>query len=140
MVVLLCTLALAGSGAFHPWHAVHPRSSTADPDHDGLNNAQEFAAHTNWRRPDTDADGWLDGEEVAWGSDPLDGAAGPDDDSDGLYIVQELAAGTDPTVSDTPSRRSPVALPLPPSSPQAASERLMARPADAATSFVPLRI
>ncbi|MBX4189951.1 thrombospondin type 3 repeat-containing protein [Candidatus Parcubacteria bacterium] len=53
-----------------------------DFDHDGLNNAQEDYWNTDLNNPDTDNDGFKDGEEVASGHDPR--IAGPDDvlDSD----------------------------------------------------------
>ena len=98
MHLLWVTLALAASGHAPPRHGLAPGR---DRDHDGLSNRQELTAHTNPYRRDTDGDGWLDGEEVAWGSDPLDATAGPDDDVDGLYIIQETTAGTDPTNPDT---------------------------------------
>ncbi|OGD23538.1 hypothetical protein A2Z10_00610 [Candidatus Azambacteria bacterium RBG_16_47_10] len=43
----------------------------ADPDGDGLKNWQEETYKTDPRNPDTDGDGYLDGEEVASGYDPL---------------------------------------------------------------------
>jgi hypothetical protein len=46
-------------------------SPTADPDTDGLTNAQEIALGTDPLNPDTDGDGYQDGLEVLYGSDPL---------------------------------------------------------------------
>jgi len=44
-----------------------------DRDGDGLTNAEECALGTNANNPDTDGDGWTDGQEVEQlGSDPLD--------------------------------------------------------------------
>lgn len=45
---------------------------SADPDVDGLTNAEELAHGTDPLTADSDSDGWLDGEEVAAGTDPLD--------------------------------------------------------------------
>ncbi|MBI5913018.1 hypothetical protein HY839_01090, partial [Candidatus Azambacteria bacterium] len=42
----------------------------ADPDNDGLKNWEEEIYKTDPRNPDTDGDGYLDGEEVASGYDP----------------------------------------------------------------------
>jgi len=42
----------------------------ADCDSDGLENWQEAVYHTDPNNPDTDGDGYLDGEEVASGYDP----------------------------------------------------------------------
>lgn len=44
----------------------------ADPDFDGLTNAQEIQLGTDPLNNDTDGDGFGDGDEVAMGSDPLD--------------------------------------------------------------------
>ncbi|MEJ2251335.1 MAG: caspase family protein, partial [Candidatus Lokiarchaeota archaeon] len=44
-----------------------------DPDSDGLLNIQEYNLSCNPQDPDTDDDGWLDGDEVnTYGTDPLD--------------------------------------------------------------------
>ena len=43
-----------------------------DPDHDGLDSTQELVLYgTDPRNKDTDGDGYLDGEEVNSGHDPL---------------------------------------------------------------------
>lgn len=94
MLLLLSALALAGPHG-------PPLPPGGDFDSDGLSNAAERALGTRLGGADTDGDGWTDGEEVSWGSDPLDAGQGPDDDDDGLVIVQEVDAGTDPTVADT---------------------------------------
>lgn len=52
-------------------------SPDADPDHDGLTNREESYWNTDPFNPDTDGDGFKDGEEVASGHDPL--IPGPND-------------------------------------------------------------
>lgn len=47
-----------------------PRDAYADPDGDGLTNAQELARNTNPRNADSDGDGFTDGEEVLAGLNP----------------------------------------------------------------------
>lgn len=48
----------------------------ADPDNDGLKNWEEELHKTDPRNPDTDEDGYVDGEEVASGYDPTVKAPG----------------------------------------------------------------
>ncbi len=48
-----------------------------DTDKDGLTNREESYWNTDFQNPDTDGDGFLDGEEVASGHDPL--KPGPND-------------------------------------------------------------
>ncbi|MDE2312059.1 MAG: hypothetical protein KGJ93_03175 [Patescibacteria group bacterium] len=51
----------------------------ADPDRDGLTNAEEFKLGTDPNNPDSDNDGLSDGDEVhVFGSDPLNANTGPD--------------------------------------------------------------
>src|SRR3989344_7699510 len=54
-----------------------PLESDADWDNDGLPNREESYWNTDPNNPDTDGDGYLDGEEVASSHDPL--KPGPDD-------------------------------------------------------------
>jgi hypothetical protein len=68
-------------------------SPNADPDHDGLTNAQETQYGTDPQKADTDGDGIQDGREVTLGTDPKN----PDTDGDGASDGDEaLIAGTDP--------------------------------------------
>jgi len=74
---------------------------TQDPDGDGLNNAQEFVAHTCPTDPDTDGDGIPDAWEVAHGLDASFDDANADLDEDGLSNLQEYELQTDPTRADS---------------------------------------
>lgn len=82
----------------------------ADDDNDGLLDSQEDvnangntdAGETDSRNPDTDGDGFDDGQEVSFGSDPLDGVNTPangDVNEDGLVnagdvvLVSRIAMG-----------------------------------------------
>lgn len=72
--------------------------AAADPDADGLTNAQEASAGTLPDNPDTDEDGLKDGEEVnLWRTNPLVA----DSDGDGWNDGKEVKAGTNPLDQDT---------------------------------------
>ena len=78
----------------------------ADPDGDGLTNADELTEGTDPMDDDTDGDGLADGWEITFGFDPLvaatgDMAASGDLDGDGLTNGGESDAGTNPLVADT---------------------------------------
>ncbi|MEI6835519.1 MAG: L,D-transpeptidase family protein [Candidatus Falkowbacteria bacterium] len=65
----LILLLLIGSLLFlaSPSRAVTP----VDSDNDGLGDNLELQFHTDPHNPDTDGDGFKDGEEVDWGYNPL---------------------------------------------------------------------
>ncbi|MEN9422752.1 MAG: hypothetical protein RL122_135 [Pseudomonadota bacterium] len=63
----------------------------ADPDKDGVTNADEKTLGTDPKNPDSDGDGLLDGVEKKAGTNPLN----PDSDGDG--IGDKVEVGTDPT-------------------------------------------
>ncbi len=72
--------------------------ASADPDNDGLTNAEEARLGTQPLNPDTDADGLLDGEEGVWGANPLM----PDTDGDTLLDGREVKElQSSPTNPDT---------------------------------------
>ena len=82
----------------------------ADPDVDGLTNAQEIAIGTDPLNSDTDGDGFPDGMEVALGSDPLNPASVPNispPTTQQPSFTFSLLNGTDPgstqSVSQQPS-------------------------------------
>ncbi len=75
-------------------------SNADDPDQDGLNNAEERLYGTDPNNPDTDGDGYPDGEEVKNGYNPL-GSGTLDSDNDGLPDPVERKMGTDPFNPDT---------------------------------------
>jgi len=64
---------------------LEPANSTSDFDNDGLSDEDEKLIGTDWRNPDTDNDGYLDGEELASGYNPLRPAPG-DEIKDGRTI------------------------------------------------------
>ncbi len=71
-----------------------------DSDLDGLPDEEEAKYGTDSFNPDTDGDGWLDGEEVRNGYNPLGGGR-LDTDGDGLPDVEEEIYGTDKNNPDT---------------------------------------
>lgn len=95
----------------------------ADPDNDGLSNAQEALAETDPNNPDSDGDGLLDGQEVlTYGTDPnnadTDGdllrdgdeinihktdPKKADTDGDGIPDSVEIVNGTDPNATPVAS-------------------------------------
>ena len=68
-----------------------PLDATQDNDQDGLNNLQEFQLGTDPSEPDSDADGFFDGDDVA----PTDPQYAMDSDQDGLPDQWEFANGFD---------------------------------------------
>jgi gliding motility-associated-like protein len=96
----------AGTDPVNPCDPDINSLGTNDCDNDGLDNDGETEAGTDNTNPDTDGDGFTDGEEVDNGTDPLNECspptAGSDDcDGDGLTNDQEIAIGTDPADPDT---------------------------------------
>ncbi len=69
----------------------------ADPDGDGLTNAEETTVGTDPNNADSDGDGLNDGAEILAGSDPNKA----DSDGDGLSDGAETTAGTDPNKADS---------------------------------------
>ncbi|MBU2565607.1 MAG: hypothetical protein KJ655_05080 [Candidatus Thermoplasmatota archaeon] len=70
-------------------------SGYLDEDSDGLSNLEEYQYDTNWKDPDCDDDGLLDGEEVnTYGTDPNDA------DTDGDFILDGYNVTMNP---DAPS-------------------------------------
>ncbi len=93
---------------------------TADCDNDGLTSAEETLAGTDPTDPDSDNDGYYDGEEVDGVDNPATsavatGTSDPSDpcdpdpsaittndcDNDGLTAAEEALAGTDPADADS---------------------------------------
>jgi hypothetical protein len=76
-----------------------------DSDNDGLNDYQEKEIfHTGWNNPDTDGDGYADGEEIENGYSPLRPKVKNiviDTDEDGLNDDWEIKLGSDLMNKDT---------------------------------------
>jgi hypothetical protein len=75
-----------------------------DSDADGILDVDETAIYgTDPGSADSDLDGVTDGAELAAGTNPLvaESAAAVDSDGDGLLDVDELAFGTDPGIADS---------------------------------------
>ncbi len=72
-----------------------------DLDHDGLNGWEENIHGTNPENPDTDGDGYLDGEEVIAGYDPTIPAPNDklDDDSSGNQAIRPQPGNLTQTLS-----------------------------------------
>lgn len=58
---------------YSPLHGDNKKLSDVDSDTDGLNDGLELALHSDLKKPDTDFDGYLDGEEVVHGFNPFAG-------------------------------------------------------------------
>jgi hypothetical protein len=90
--------------SLNPLSTTGTNGASGDPDHDGLTNALEYAAHTNPINPDSDGDTLPDGWEVHYGLNPLsaagDNGANGNPDHDSLTNAQEYARGTNPVVPD----------------------------------------
>lgn len=84
-------------------HGLNPDNKDdgkTDPDHDGLNNLQEYQANTDPHKMDTDGDGIPDGWEVKHGLNPLKNDANEDPDGDYLNNLGEYHFGTNPYRAD----------------------------------------
>jgi hypothetical protein len=60
-----------GSKGLDPNDGSGDDGASGDPEGDGLPNDDEFGQGTDPLDPDTDDDGWTDGAEDYWGTDPL---------------------------------------------------------------------
>ena len=80
---------------------VYVKDNKEDSDNDGLTNEEEIKIYSNPCIADSDGDGDLDGDEVAFGSSPTDNSETIDSDGDGLSDKSEEQYGTDPNNPDT---------------------------------------
>lgn len=85
---------------YTPEETYSAENEILDLDNDGLTTAEERFYRTDPNNPDTDGDGYKDGEEVRAGYDPL-GPGKLDSDNDGFPDPDERAFGTDPYNPDT---------------------------------------
>jgi hypothetical protein len=73
------------------------QSTDVDSDGDGLLDSEEVAFGSDPQNPDSDGDGLQDAEEKEKGTNPMNS----DSDGDGLGDFEESQGTTDPLVSDT---------------------------------------
>jgi len=104
LTTLVISVALLGPSGF--FVARFAAAAAVDSDRDGLSDSDETGIyHTDPANPDTDGDGYNDGDEVRNGYSPRHGGGQKmsevDSDDDGLNDAAELSAGTDLLVADT---------------------------------------
>ena len=80
-----------------PLSMIGDDGASGDPDHDGLQNAQEFAQGGDPQNPDSDGDGLADGQEALLGTNVISS----DTDGDGLSDGAEVTLGTNPLSGDS---------------------------------------
>lgn len=75
-------------------NATDGKDALNDNDHDGANNLLEFQFNVDPNNPDTDGDGFSDGEEISRGYNP-NGEGRLDSDGDGMFDWWEMQNGLD---------------------------------------------
>jgi len=97
-----------GDGLPDGWEVEHnldPNDATGangadgDPDHDGLNNMDEYLNGTDPHNPDSDSDGITDGGEVDQGTKPNDPGDTPD--AEWFIVTGDLAENVEKTKTRT---------------------------------------
>ena len=84
--------------SFFDYQVVTIADAAGDDDGDGLSNLDEIDVHgLDPTNPDMDADGLVDGDELAHGLDPLDA----DTDDDGMADGFEVTYGLNPLLDDS---------------------------------------
>lgn len=81
-------------GAEYSLQATGRKMAFLDDDSDGANNLTEYLYNTSPLDPDTDRDGYFDGEEIEEGYNP-NGIGRLDSDNDGIYDWYEQQYGLD---------------------------------------------
>jgi len=102
---ILFLIILVAGISYGAWFSVQA-SKCPDSDLDGLNDCNEESVyHTDRFNPDTDGDGYKDGEEVSNGYSPVYGGNlkmnEVDSDRDGLMDSEEIKAGTNLNEADS---------------------------------------